>query len=279
MAYINGKKVISKILNQTSNSDTSIEGVTVNGGTLTIRDNIKQTSIDLYANNKYVGLYGDTKLVYYSGNITSQDGNLTAENILHGKTILGVTGNAFKGVTTETIDYYPTIVLGSETEVNHIATAGAKNIKVNGANSSVYINSDNIQVDLLRGSIKATNLSAENIKKGVNILGITGALETTGNTIIDGAINGITEDAVDEMLIINGYTNYDEINIMDANKYITIQGNNSTIKLSNNVNAELYGGTLNIKSNYGGVVTATNLDPANIKKGVTILGVTGTYEG
>ena len=92
---------------------------------------------------------------------------------------------------------------------------------------------------------------------------------------IEKGIDGIIEDASEEILIINGYK-YDDIHIFDTAS-IQVNGADSNVLIYDKANVEAYSDT-NITYR-GGVVTAENLTAENIAKDVTILGVTGTLEG
>lgn len=123
---------------------------------------------------------------------------IKAENIKSGVNILGVAGSLTPGITpTGNINITDT----SSTDVTNYATA----------------------------QVVDTNLTAENIKSGVNILGVSGSLTP-----------GITP---------TGNINITDTNSTDVTNYATAQ------------------------------VVDANLTAGNIKKDVAILGVTGSYEG
>lgn len=98
-----------------------------------------------------------------------------------------------------------------------------------------------------------------------------------------GNIAGITEKVVDgaNILEINGYDK-DQIQIKNYADIIRVYGGtdftNNIAIYSGTANVDMYSATINLEL-YGGTVNATNLKPENIKKGVNILGVIGTYEG
>lgn len=82
----------------------------------------------------------------------------------------------------------------------------------------------------------------------------------------EGAIEGVTVD--DNKLIIDD-SPYQYV-------YVNQQGN---VYIQQNTLLDVEASTYIRRVANGVTVTATNLSPENIKKGVTILGVTGTYEG
>lgn len=87
--------------------------------------------------------------------------------------------------------------------------------------------------------------------------------------------NHYTVEQSIEGITING----DSLTITDSPyQYVNIN-QQGTVYVQNSTLLDIHASTY-IRGVYdGATVTATNLTPENIKKGVTILGVTGTYEG
>lgn len=152
------------------------------------------------------------------------------------------------------------------------------------SSSTVYILQDNASVHISApstvslesdtnltyksGTVTATNLTADNIKSGVSILGITGTYEGSSTSI-----NGVIEE--NGMLVVENSTYYSSYVIRDVDNVanvVLVEDSNITLEASNSRNEF----TLNYVD---GTVVANNLTPSNIKSGVSILGVTGTYEG
>lgn len=118
------------------------------------------------------------------------------------------------------------------------------------------------------GTVTAINLTADNIKSGVSILGVTGTYNGSGS-----AINGVIEE--NGMLVVENSTYYSSYVIRDVDNVANValvEDSNITLEASDSRNEF----TLNYVD---GTVVANNLTPENIKSGVSILGVSGTYEG
>ena len=155
-----------------------------------------------------------------------------------------------------------------------------KNFKITNTNgiklktSNKYIDDDiNVLVD-------STNLVSENIKNGVEILGITGTFE--------GGIPGTRYYIPDssnkyQLDIVADDANLNRVDIMSSiagdtvvNIYATEKPTNVALNGGSNENLI---GTVNIDdTNYTGSIIADNLVPENIKEGIKILGVTGTMQ-
>ncbi len=114
-----------------------------------------------------------------------------------------------------------------------------------------------------------SNLVAGNIKKGVSIFGVNGTYDNgiEGVSINESGTLSIddTETSKVDLILVNG--EYHEVHFYGENNEAHIE-NYTDIYVSNN--CEIY--------YTSGTVTTTNLKATNIKKGVSILGVTGTYE-
>ena len=69
--------------------------------------------------------------------------------------------------------------------------------------------------------------------------------------------------------------------VTEQNGYITIGAENTDtdINVYSNKTINIFANVTVKMPTSSGAVSAYNLEPQNIKKGVTILGVTGTYEG
>lgn len=176
----------------------------------------------------------------------SIDSNIKPGNIKQGVTILGVSGNLTSSgidtsdatATADKILSGYTAYVDSEKITGTISNRGS--ITITPSTSSNYYSSG------YYSSIRAnavtssidSNIKAENIKQGITILGVTG-------TLISQDIDKITE-------IITPSSNTD---IVRTNKFynrLTVQ------KVTSNIDS--------------------NIQPSNIKAGVSILGVTGTLE-
>lgn len=126
------------------------------------------------------------------------------------------------------------------------------------------------------GHIVADNLDPENIKSGVNILGVEG--EYSG-----GSIPGISYNSTYGMLNVAYGCRWYNLKSPSISQMVAIERNQSIPYTE-----YMFFDKPNISSNYmfgvtatstGTLVSAPNLEPENIKSGVDILGVTGTYGG
>ena len=187
---------------------------------------------------------------------SSVDSNITPNNIKAGVNILGVTGRITPLVgTTHNVDpstatytYYPGTVTAGAT--------GFTSFKVNGVTANI---DDNIQ--------------PENIRLGKTILGVTGnfdgGLALQEKTALPSFVN--QEILPDE--------NYDALSKV---KIEAVNTSNITITPSGQTqNFTPVAGTFYQKVTVNGVSADVdnNIQPENIKKNMTILGVTGTYAG
>lgn len=148
------------------------------------------------------------------------DSNIQAGNIKSGVSILGVNGN---------------VVEANETTLNVTPTTSAQQITPTGA----YTGYDEVNVSAVTSSIDA-NITAENIKSGVSILGVNGSVVERNATFLT-----ITPLTVQQTTRPTSPYN--------AFEWVTVEAVDASID--------------------------ANIVAGNIKDGVTILGVTGTYTG
>ena len=155
-----------------------------------------------------------------------------------------------------------------------------KNFQITNKNG-IKLKTSNKYVDEdINISIDSTNLVSENIKNGVEILGVTGTFEggvPGTHYYISGSDNKYQLD------IVADDANLNRIDITssptgDTNINITATEKITNVSLNGGLNGELTG-TVNINNtNYTGSIVADNLVPENIKEGIKILGVTGTMQ-
>lgn len=200
--------------------NVKILGVTGTYVTENLQDKIvnptKQQQVVTYDDDVYDGLNSVT----VTGVTSTIDENIKAENIKKNVEILGVTGTYEETFSTEEKTVTPKTVAQSVTPSEGIN--GLSRVNVEGVTSAID-----------------ANILAENIKKGIEILGVTGNLEATHYNLQDGKI-------VEPQLVDRTYTA-----------------------------DEGYDALLNILVK---AVTASidpNILPKNIKEGIKILGVTG----
>lgn len=129
-----------------------------------------------------------------------------------------------------------------------------------------------ISVSAVTSSIDA-NIQAGNIKSGVSILGVNGnVIELQGETR-SVSINNVSGNTFTPSTGKNGITS---ITVTPRNQSRTVTPTTSTQTLSV---PQRYSGNGTITVNAVTSSIDANITAGNIKKDVTILGVTGTYEG
>ena len=177
------------------------------------------------------------------------DANIKPENIKLGVEILGVTGTL--NFTTEELTVNPT----TSQQVFEPTENGYSKVTVNAVTAAID-----------------PDITAANILSGVNILGVVGTAIESNTQDIDITSNGTYHPE-------EGYTGFDEVrvNINTVNN-TTLTITPSTTSQSHTPQSPYTGyGTVTVNP-----VTASidpNITAANIKEGVTILGVTGTLRG
>lgn len=201
--------------------------------------------------------------------VDTTDSNATQNDIATGKTAY-VNGTKLTG--TNNMAQYNSDFSVDTHKINVLTDFSLEyqeNFHFNAYNN-IVINADcNVSVGD-SGSVSATNLTADNIKKGISILGVLG---TYDSTVLN--INGVVEE--NGNLVVEDSTQYSNYLIRDVN-------NTANVVLTTNTNIviETIDGMpdwdFTIQYSSGNVI-ADNLTADNIKSGVSILGVTGTYEG
>lgn len=222
-----------------ASSELTIDNETLGAQGIIISGQLEQTEINI---TEYVE---GTKLIVNSQEIDVNNINESINGVTWADSELYIDQNLLKAneIAIENTDTSADVyVKGDSTNVYVELLDGT--VDISNCTSEIFIE-DNQTAE---HTVSATNLSAANIKKDVTILGVTG-------TYTD-AIDGVTYDEDTMKLTIN------------KNAYIYI-GNSSEVYIGASVRLKMNGGSAN----------AENLSAENIKKGVTILGVTGTYEG
>lgn len=175
------------------------------------------------------------------------DENIKAENILKGISILGIEGNV--EFITEDIIINPSTNTRTFTPIND-------------GFHTVIINAVTNEID--------ENIKSNNIKKGVNILGIQGNVIEVNNTTRDITSNGLYK--VDEP-----YTGFSEVNVNVQIEQDQLDINPSTEEQIFTA-IDGYHGFSPVIVNPVTSSIDNNIKPENIKKGVTILDVDGNCE-
>lgn len=278
IAYVNGEKIVG--------THSDIEGVSEEDEKLIISGNTTADTIEvqdgkrveIYNENTDVDVYSDTHISVYEGTVAMDvvsgeviAGNLESENIKKGITILGKEGTYDNSI--EGVDKVDDNAIEITQTFDYIDLYGRQDIYCYGEGTYYINNSEQELLQLYIDSndmtyVTATNLSAENIREDVTVLGVKGTYNN--------AIQGV--EMKNNSLFVND---------VQAN-YIFINNNNS-IGVSGSGDMSLYDGNrdievgensvVNIYTVDNGKVTVPGLTADNIKDGVSILGVYGTYKG
>lgn len=217
---------------------------------------------------------------YHTGQDTvqinaSDQAKLISSNIKNGVTILGVTGTIQEGLDTSDATATTTDILSGK-------TAYVDGAKITGSLANVTQNialSDKTEKIISKGyhdgtgivkvsDTEAAKIVSSNIKSGVTILGVTGTVDEGVDTsdatakaenILNGATAYVNGEKVTGTMPENSVTSTE---ITTANQVVTVAKGYHT-----------GGDTISISS-----ADQANIIASNIKKDVTILGVTGTVE-
>ena len=242
-AYVNGQKITGTLplFPNTRTFTVSNAGVTNNTEDSTLDLTTINTTKQILDSNVSMNFNAD-----YSDVATAI--GLTAEKIKAGETILGVEGTAGTG-GIDTSDATATVkdILAGKTA--YVDGEKLEGTMANNGDLVITPNTDeqdhsagyynSIQVRPVTSSVD-TNIKAENIKSGISILGVSGSLvELNGHEL------EVTPATVQK--VIEPEENYNAIT------RVTVEAVTSSID--------------------------SNITPENIKSGISILGVTGTYTG
>ena len=242
-AYVNGQKITGTLplFPNTRTFTVSNAGVTNNTEDSTLDLTTINTTKQILDSNVNMNFNAD-----YSDVATAI--GLTADKISEGNTILGIEGTAGAG-GIDTSDATATVkdILAGKTA--YVDGEKLEGTMANNGDLVITPNTDeqdhsagyynSIQVRPVTSSIDA-NIKAENIKSGISILGVSGSvIELNGHEL---EVTPSTEQKV-----IEPEENYNAIT------RVTVKAVTSSID--------------------------SNITPENIKSGVSILGVTGTYNG
>ncbi len=228
--------------------------------------------------------------------IIIKDKNLVPENIKDGVTILKVTGTYEGGGGTEINNQNKTV---DASTVQQIVTA-----------DSSYTGLGTVTVNEVTSGIDS-NITAGNIKNGVTILGVTGSYSGSNQLLMSISMNPSTNNIIKQAYELpQGYVGWNSIqfnavtssidpniiadNIKAGVTILGVTGNyvGDSVEINNQKKSVTPTRTLQRAtpdSGYTGMDEVTvygvtssidsNITEGNIKSGVSILGVTGTYGG
>ena len=184
------------------------------------------------------------------------DSNIKASNIKSGVTVLGVTGNVIES-NTRSLSVTPTTSLQTF------------------APQSPYNGFSGVSVAAVTAAIDA-NITAGNIKAGTTILGVNGSVVELKGTTLNKTMTSVEPSTIYPTSPYNAFTS---VNI-SVNNYPTnttkYEISPSTITRDVAVPTGFSGFNM-LRVNAVTSAIDGNIQPSNIKSGVTILGVTGSY--
>ena len=225
-------------------------------------EKIVDASINTQEITPDVGYLG-IKKVTVNGVDNTIDNNITADNIKHGVDILGVTGT-YAPVTT------PIEITPSTQEQVKVPEMGVDGF------DSVTVHAVDKNID--------SNIQAGNIRKGVEILGVTGEfgveLYDYDNTdfVKDTLVQSGNYATPIEIPVPEGYSGFRSVKLYSVGlEGLTVNPSTNEQTFSKNP-GEWYVGYNNVTVNPVTSSIDDNIKPENIAKGVSILGVEGIAE-
>ena len=270
-AYVNGEKVTGTIkvlndygLDSEAETITSMPGFPIGSETKLWFNGYKK--VNMGANRLYKAI---SPRIYAPYSQVAEAIGLTSNKLVEGNTILNVEGTAVE-LKGQTKSVTPTTDLQTITPDENYN--GLTSVEVSAVTSDID-----------------ENIKAENIKSGVEILGVTGTLES-GTGIDTSDATAVASD------ILNGktaYVNGEKITgtlplfpntrtFTVSNAGVTNNTEDSTLDLTTiNTTKQILDSnvSMNFNADYSDVATAIGLTADKIKAEETILGITGTYEG
>lgn len=217
--------------------------------------------LDFVESDVSVGFSYEDNRYYFNNNYSVA----SSDKVLSGYTILNQAGQQLTGTMPNNGDVT-------------IAPTTSEQTKEKGYYNSLKVNPVTSAID--------SNITPENIKSGVNILGVEGTLEEGINT------SDATATAEDISLNKTAYANGQKITgslpLFPNSRTFTVDGGitndteNSRIQIHTiNTTKQILDSNLNMEFNgeYADVADAIGLTADKIKAGETILGITGTYTG
>lgn len=314
-AYVNNTKVTGTLEKETSHTFKTVTNTsaTTDGFEFTLTNDMTSNKIadmtteikaeiatsniigadtNLKAENIITGktIFGITGNGGAAGGVDTTDADAIATNIENGKTAyvnnVKVTGTLplfVNGSETNVAD--SSVVTTKETDgVSVLLKAEAKSIFEQGAGIKTTISNTDL-VDLINGTVPANaTLKAENIKSGVSVLGVIGTFTSDADAVALDIEEGKTA-YVNGTKITGTCPAVGSINFRTDNFVITQP--EGIVKIKTNyvpTSADTEKFIINTSSNIFMEVPTTKMATSlgitadKIKKGVTILGIEGTFE-
>lgn len=290
--YISG---VDSTIDANITSSNIKNGVTILGvtGDYVTPPNPKALNITPSVSSQYFSDYGGSSGYTGFGPVSvdavtsSIDANIDPGNIKDGVTILGVTG-----------DFTGTVI--NNDSLNVTPTTSQQIFTAYGS-SQGYTGFDPVTVEAVDYTIDS-NIQSSNIKDGVTILGVTGSVieasldsasvtPSTSSQLItpSGVYNGFYEinvDAVDDTIDSNiqSYNIKDGVSILGVTgSLIEVDGTTEYVTPTTSQQTIYPTSPYNCFTEIVVDAVDDSIDPniisSNIKNGVTILGVTGSYSG
>ena len=246
------------------------------------------------------------------------DSEISADNIREGHTILGVAGNVIQLNSQPNVTVKPSTIqkiISPEGDYNSLSQVTVEPIvlqskDIKPSSSSVSVTPDSGYDGLNKVTVSAVtadvdpDIKEENIKKGINILGVTGTYEAPQPVLSTLTIEPKTssqqflpEEGIDgfSQVDVNAVTSAIDTNIKPTNikrgvEILGVTGTYIPENLQDKVVTpstmqqivtydDTYDGLNSVTVNAVTSAIDSDIQEGNIKKGIEILGVTGTYEG
>ena len=217
--------------------------------------------LDFVESDVSVGFSYENNRYYYNNNYSVA----SSDKVLSGYTILNQAGQQLTGTMPNNGDVT-------------ITPTTSKQTKEKGYYNSLKVNPVTSAID--------SNITPENIKSGVNILGVEGTLEggidtSDATATADDILNGKTAYVNGEK-ITGSLPLFPNTRTFTAEGGVTNDTENSKLRLTTiNTLKQTLDSNLNMEFNaeYSDIAIAIGLTADKIKAGETILGITGTYTG
>ena len=260
-AYVNGQKVTGTLLEETANDIKQASGVELDE-----MGNLQFTSTPVSSNSEFIAREGYNDTVYASPDVIAPVIGLTPEKILIGNTILGVEGTGSTGIdTSDATATTKDIASGKTAYVNGQKITGT--IMDMGSTPLEFSSSDGSDISILDNNLVFTELSDEDLvlRPETQVI-VKGSFVNVANKI------GLTADK-----------------LVEGNTILGIEGTATSLKgQTKTVIPSTIEQVIEPDENYNGLTSVTvnavdntidaNIVANNIRKDITILGVTGTLD-